>query len=156
MENIPDNLYRQIHEKMPIVCVDTVVCHENKIFLVKRATCPAKGEWWFPGGRLLRNEDLVSASLRITKSETGLIVRSPVFLGHGETIFKADPFNHGMGTHTVNFVFCAFAAALNVMSVTLDENHTAYSVFSPEEVYRSDMHPYVKRFVALSEGVVRK
>ncbi len=141
---------------MPIVCVDTVVSHENKIFLVKRSKEPQIDDWWFPGGRLFRGETLHHAASRITKSETGLYIQPPIYLGFGETIFKTDPFGHDMGTHTVNFVFAARARAFDVLAVTLDDNHSAYSTFTYEEIYTSEVHPYVKRFVALSEGVFRK
>lgn len=141
---------------MPIVCVDIVLSCENKIFLVKRAQEPQKDQWWFPGGRLLRGETLSNAALRITKLETGLPAKNPTHLGFGETMFKTDPFGHNKGTHTVNFVFAAKTSPLNVMAVILDDNHLAYSTFTYEEVYASKVHPYVKRFVALSEGVLRE
>jgi len=141
---------------MPLVCVDIVLSYENKIFLVKRAKKPQEGEWWFPGGRLLRGEELSAAPGRITKTEVGLSVKRSVYLGFGETMFKTDPFGHDQGTHTINFVYGAKAAAFDVMAVTLDDNHSAYSAFTYDEIYTSDMHPYIKRFVALSEGVYRE
>jgi colanic acid biosynthesis protein WcaH len=154
--SIPNELYSKIHAEMPIICVDIVVSHEDKIFLIKRAKAPAKGEWWFPGGRLLRGEGLLHAASRIAKLETNLSIRNPVYLGYGETMFKTDPFGHEKGTHTVNFVFAAHATVLDVMAVTLDDNHLAYSTFTYGEIYTSEVHPYVKRFVALSEGVFRE
>ncbi|MHA2231325.1 MAG: NUDIX domain-containing protein [Candidatus Hodarchaeales archaeon] len=141
---------------MPIVCVDIVIYQGGKIFLVKRSREPQRKNWWFPGGRLLRNESLVDAASRISKSETNLSIRNPVYLGHGETIFKDDPFGHDQGTHTVNFVYGASVSELEVMGAALDDDHYAYSTFTYEEIYQSDMHPYVKRFVALSEGVFRE
>ena len=156
MHEIPSGLYSQFHEKMPIICVDIVVNADDKILLVKRANEPEKGRWWFPGGRLLRGESLRAAAGRITKTEIGVTIMRPEYLGHGETVFETDPFGHNRGTHTVNFVFAARANALALMSVLLDANHIAYSTFTFEEIYGSNMHPYIKKFTALSEGVFRK
>jgi colanic acid biosynthesis protein WcaH len=154
--DIPVKLYSQIHQLIPIVCVDTVVCSDGKIFLVSRANEPEKGQWWFPGGRVLRDEPLKSAAQRIVKGEAGISVNQVRYLGYDETIFDKDPFQHGRGTHTVNFVFTARAPELALFHVMLDDNHTAYSTFSFEEIYTSNMHPYVKKFTALAEGVFRR
>lgn len=151
--SIPAELYGKIHLNMPILCVDTVVSSDGKIFLVRRANEPEKGKWWFPGGRVVRGESLIGASKRITRGEAGISVGKPQYLGHDETIFDADPFGHGQGTHTVNFVYAAHVAELALFNVILDNNHTAYKTFKFQEIYESDMHPYVKKFTAAAEGV---
>lgn len=154
--DIPSELYSRIHQLMPIVCVDTVVFSDGKIFLVSRADEPEKGQWWFPGGRIIRDERLSAASQRITKGETGIDINRIQYLGYDETAFSTDPFGHGCGTHTVNFVFSARAAELALFNIILDDNHVTYSTFSFEEIYQSNMHPYIKKFTALAEGVFRR
>ena len=156
MNNIPDELYAKIHESMPIICVDCVVACDNKILLVKRKREPMKGSWWFPGGRLLRDEKLQLAVHRIVKGETHLSISKPVLLGFDETEFDMDPFNHGCGTHTVNFVYASNASEMEMMRIVLDDDHVAHSMFTFEEIYTSGMHPYVKKFTALAEGVLRR
>jgi len=153
MHNIPTTLYSEIHEIMPIICVDCVISVDNKILLVKRKCEPMSGAWWFPGGRLTKNERLNTAMSRIVKSETGLDLSRPVMLGHDETKFEADPFGHGAGTHTVNFVYASRVSEMAMMRMALDSNHIECSTFSFEEIYQSDMHSYIKKFTALSEGV---
>lgn len=154
--NIPSELYVQIHENMPIICVDCVVSCSDKILLVKRKTEPMKGSWWFPGGRLARNEKLDAAVRRIVNNETSLSVCRQTLIGFDETEFETDPFGHGNGTHTVNFVYASQISEMEMMRIALDENHIAHSLFTYEEIYASNMHPYVKRFTALAEGVLRK
>jgi colanic acid biosynthesis protein WcaH len=157
METIPTADWVKIHRTMPIICVDCVISVEDKILLVKRKREPMKGSWWFPGGRLLRGERLSQAVSRIVKGEINInLSGKPVLLGHDETEFEADPFGHGEGTHTVNFVYASKATMLSIMRVVLDENHIAHSTFTFEEIYGSNMHPYVKRFTALAEGVFRQ
>lgn len=156
MAEIASSLYSQIHQLMPIVCVDCVVSVDNKILLVKRKCDPMKGSWWFPGGRLYRDESLDSAAVRIVKGETGIDLVRPILIGHDSTKFETDPFGHGKGTHTVNFVYASKTSEIAMMRVVLDENHIAHSAFTYEDIYQSDMHPYIKRFTALTEGILRK
>lgn len=156
MTEIPEKEFIMIHQTMPIVCVDCIVSFEGKILLIKRKCEPMKGAWWFPGGRVHRGEKLEKAARRIVEGETGInIAGKLVYLGHGETQFDTDPFGHGLGTHTINFVYVATVSALSVMRIVLDSNHIAHSEFTFEQIYASDMHPYIKRFVALAEGVLR-
>ena len=152
--NIPTEIYSEIHQRMPIVCVDCVVVYEGKVLLIKRKREPMKDQWWFPGGRLLKDERISDAVSRIVKAETSVSICKPISLGFDETIFKADPFGHNEGTHTVNFVFAANISHLSMMRVVLDENHLDHGTFSFDEIYKSNMHPYVKRFSAITEGVM--
>ena len=65
MQNKINNIkYKKILEYIPICCVDVVICHFNKILFVKRNTEPAKNEWWFPGGRVYKNEMLEETAIR--------------------------------------------------------------------------------------------
>lgn len=103
---IPEPLYRQILDRMPIVCVDVVVLHEGRVLLVKRATEPAKGDWWFPGGRLLKGELLAAAAVRKCREEIGLDVAVVRRLGTWETTFPRAPFPEiTSGVHSVNVCF---------------------------------------------------
>jgi len=69
---IPETIYTQIVHIMPIPCVDLLVEDENgKILLIKRANEPAKGYWWFPGGRIHYLESREQAAKRKLKEECG-------------------------------------------------------------------------------------
>lgn len=58
---------------MPIPCVDLLVEDENgRILMIKRANEPAKGQWWFPGGRVHFLETREQAAKRKLKEECGL------------------------------------------------------------------------------------
>jgi colanic acid biosynthesis protein WcaH len=148
---IPDDLYAEIHEHMPILCVDVVVGYNNKILLIKRTREPALGQWWLPGGRVVKGEDIKQAAIRLVKDETGILIKYPILLGYDQTKFDADPFGHGKGTHTVNFVFCAKAPEMSMLSVALDNNHSDHGFFDYETIYSGQMHPYVRKFTILAE-----
>ena len=54
---IENELYDKIREVLPTVCVDLLVTNEQKQYLLaKRIEKPAKGSWWFPGGRIHKGE----------------------------------------------------------------------------------------------------
>ncbi len=73
--HIPEDIYAQIVHLMPIPCVDLLVEDlEGRILLIKRANDPAKGQWWFPGGRVHYLETRMQAAERKLKEECGLEV----------------------------------------------------------------------------------
>ena len=69
---IPEPLWREIVANVPIICVDVVIVRDGKALLVLRGDPPAKGEWWLPGGRVLKNESLKEAAHRKALEEVGL------------------------------------------------------------------------------------
>jgi colanic acid biosynthesis protein WcaH len=93
----------------------------SRILLIKRDLPPAKGEYFFPGGRIMRGESFVGAARRIAKAEVGLDVINLQQIGTGNLFFKEDPFDHGKGTHTVSFVYkCVIPEN---QTPKLDSNH---------------------------------
>eukprot|EP00428_Durinskia_dybowskii_P067113 CAMPEP_0170373462 /NCGR_PEP_ID=MMETSP0117_2-20130122/10082_1 /TAXON_ID=400756 /ORGANISM="Durinskia baltica, Strain CSIRO CS-38" /LENGTH=255 /DNA_ID=CAMNT_0010628355 /DNA_START=76 /DNA_END=843 /DNA_ORIENTATION=+ len=69
---LPFELYKQVVESLPIVCVD-VICRRNdgKILLFYRRDKPAASIWWWPGGRMFRGETFYDAAIRKARDETG-------------------------------------------------------------------------------------
>lgn len=133
--------YRKIQKVLPIACVDIVVKNSKKEFLLlKRKSRPAKGDWWFPGGRIQKGETLERAALRKIKEETGLRVAFKKILGADETIFKKGIF--GRSVHTVNIVFLAEMARQS--KLVIDQQSIDYKWFNK---IHSAWHPYVKKFL---------
>lgn len=121
---IPDELYNQILEHMPIICVDGVVVKDGEILLLLRDSEPEKNKWWFPGGRLLKNEDLHTAVIRKVKEETDLECTVNSFLDVTQTTFSTGINN--IPTHTINLCFILHA---NVKNCKLDDEHKGYGWF---------------------------
>ncbi len=140
MTLIPKKTYEKIHKLLPIACVDVVIIHNNAILLGKRKNRPAKGEWWFPGGRVLKGETLKNAVIRKTKEETGLDVKIVKELGFAETIFADGPF--GSPTHTINSVF--LVNINGTKNIKADSQNSEFKYFTSS---KSSFHPYVKRFM---------
>ena len=74
-EQVPEKLYEQILENMPVFCVDMILFHKKKVLLVKRREEPEKGSWWLVGGRVYKNESVTDAVKRYVLKEIGLNVR---------------------------------------------------------------------------------
>ncbi len=69
---ITEELYRQFCRSMPLACVDLIVVDtDRRVLLLLRKNDPARGHWWFPGGRVLYLETRQQAALRKLR-DTGL------------------------------------------------------------------------------------
>jgi colanic acid biosynthesis protein WcaH len=135
------NLYRKFHQYLPILCVDIILkTVDGKFLMVKRKKEPAKGKWWFVGGRVFKNESLEQAIRRKVKEEIGLTSRNvEKIIGGYEIMFKEDPFSHGNGTH--NNVTCFLSEIENIDNIKLDNLHYQYKLFTN---YRIEWHHYLK------------
>ena len=85
---IPDPEYKLIINNIPVLCVDLLIIHDGKCLLLKRNNEPAKGEFWFAGGRVRKFETIENAALRISKTETNLDCEYKKIISVEETIFS--------------------------------------------------------------------
>ena len=155
MKGIPTDLYTDIHQHMPIICVDIVIYYNESILLIKRSVEPAKDEWWFPGGRLLKLERLRNAPERIVKKETNLEITQLSYIGFDETVFDTDPFGHGEKTHTINHVYSARIREKGMLKLALDQDHSACRWMPLKHIYTGNYHDYIKKFVGISERDIK-
>ncbi|SER50895.1 NUDIX domain-containing protein [Lentzea albida] len=105
---VPEELYREILERMPVVCVDTLVVRAGEALLTRRSQEPQAGSLWLQGGRMRKGEQLAEAAVRTAEQESGLSLTLRGVLGTFSTVFEASA--HGNSpTHTVNVTFLAHA-----------------------------------------------
>lgn len=65
--------FTEVIDRTPLVSIDLVVENEKgEILFGLRTNRPAKDYWFVPGGRILKNEKLDEAFLRLTKNELGV------------------------------------------------------------------------------------
>lgn len=144
MKDFIDNkTYSIIHLLMPIVCVDIIIRMNDKVLLVKRNNEPEKNEYYFPGGRLLKHESLMTAVKRISMNEVGVNLDRIFYVDFAETIFDSDPFNHNNGTHTINFVY---TSKVENQQVLLDNTSKNYILYDGQV----NVTPYIKNMIAKS------
>ena len=128
---IPDLEYQKILEFLPIVCVDLVITHNDKCLLLLRNTEPAKGQYWFPGGRINKMETIIDAAIRKSKEETNLDCQFVKILSVEETIFPKKE-NMKIDLHTINI--CCHLTSDNIENLHIDKYHDNYK-WTAEEVY---------------------
>ena len=138
--HIPDPLYHQILTHIPIACVDIVIVSLGAVLLVKRNDPPAKGEWWLPGGRVLKGEMMRDTARRKALEEVGLEVHVGPIVHTAETIFEDGP--GGIAVHSVNSCFVCYSTGSGLsVGTKINSHHTGYRWIIHT---RGDFHPYVK------------
>jgi len=138
---IPDDLYRDVLRTMPVPCVDLLIQHSGRILMVQRRNEPARGEWWFPGGRIHKGERLLQTAHRQAREEVGARGLCGALVHVEETLFETGRF--GEPVHTVNLCY-AFDALSK--EVTLDADHTEYMWCLPAQLLGDrNLHPYLHR-----------
>lgn len=120
---IPEEEYRAILEKMPILCVDLLIMHKGKCLLLKRDNDPARGQYWFAGGRVRKMESIEKAALRLSREETNLDCEFKKIVSVEETIFNRTG-NMTSDVHTVNI--CCELSARSIESLKINNLHSDY------------------------------
>ena len=95
----------EIVDATPLVSVDLIIESPfQKVLLGKRTNRPAKGFWFVPGGRIVKNETISQALKRISEVEVGqdLSTKAPRLLGAYDHIYEDNFLNvNGINTHYV-------------------------------------------------------
>lgn len=137
---IPADDYRKIQSVLPILCVDCLIVHEQKCLLLRRKGEPAKGQYWFPGGRVFKGETIHDTALRKSREETNLMCDFEQIISVEETIFKQQG-DMPTNIHTVNI--CCKLSTMNTSGLSIDGYHDGYLWVSPEHAQELDLHQAV-------------
>lgn len=146
---IPWTLYRQILETMPIPCVDIAVVANGAVLLVLRGDAPAVGQWWLPGGRVLKGEMMKDTAVRKAREEVGIECHVGPLIHTAETIFPDGP--DGIPVHSINSCFFMYPIQ-SAFQVKLDTHQTSYQWI---EHIPDGLHPYVERCL-IAAGLARE
>ncbi|WP_363465049.1 GDP-mannose mannosyl hydrolase [Halogeometricum borinquense] len=138
---IPPNEWRTIVENVPIVSVDLVVKHDGGILLGMRENEPAKGEWFVPGGTVLKGESLTDAVHRVATEELGVGVTINDRLGTFEHFYETSEVD---GIDSKHYVATAFVVTPDKSKLNPDTQHSRFQMFEPP--YET-VHPYVERYL---------
>ena len=82
------------------------------------------------------------------KKECNLELEKIIELGYARTFCETEPFGHGKGTDTINFMYFAQGKG----KLKLDNLHSSPTIIKPEQYtqkFRKKLHPYVKDFMDL-------
>jgi len=135
--HIEDGLYKNILSCLPIACVDVAIAWDGHILMVIREDKPAQGEWWLPGGRVLKGERMVETARRKAAEEVGLDCFVGPLVHTAETIFQDGPF--GESVHSINSCFMLYPK--KVTTICLDSHHSNYRWIDHID---AGFSPYVK------------
>lgn len=136
---IPDKLYFQILENLPIACIDIAIVAQGAVLLVKRKDAPAKGQWWVPGGRVLKGEMMREAAARKAREEVGIRCQVGPIIHTAETIFPDGPNN--IPVHSINSCFFLYPTQSSFRP-ELDDHHADFKWVN---TIPDGLHPYVER-----------
>ena len=139
--HIPLPLYKKILRVMPNLAVDAVVVHKGKFLLLRRAIPPRMGQWWIPGGRVLKGESPEESARNKIYEETGIPIRLERLLGV-HSIYER---RWGIRIQTCTFVY--LARPRNSPRVITNFNNKEWKWFTSID---QAWHPYVKKFIRLA------
>ncbi len=147
--------YMKAHASLPIACHDVAIVYHGSILLVKRDNFPAKGEWFVVGGRVERGVLMEESLRQKAKAECGLDLVDIQLLGVGRTLFATDPFGHGKGTDTINFLYVARGKGV----LKLDMFHSQPRLLKEEEFcedFKNELSPYVVEILEKAFVVMKR
>ena len=139
MKFIPWTLYKRIIGSVPIACVDIAIVARGAVLLVRRKDAPARGEFWLPGGRVLKGEMMKDAAIRKAQEEVGVDCHVGPIVHTAETIFPDGP--GGISVHSINSCFFMYPITPD-FEPALDDHHEDLKWI--RRIPRG-LHPYVER-----------
>ena len=123
---IPDSLYREIVDNMPICTVDVAFFNRTvtKVLVFRRGAAPLKGEWFTMGGRLQKNETVRDCAVRQAETEAGLKLNPEglFFGGVFDEIHETSRFGGTVTYHCVDVCWWCFLD--DDAEIRLDPQHT--------------------------------
>ncbi len=138
--------FKQVVSLTPLISIDLIIRNsEGKVLLGKRNNRPAKGYWFVPGGRILKDESVDCAFTRLLRLELGVDANNVKarFLGVYQHFYDDNFSDNLFSTH---YVVLSYEMKLdNLIAQLPADQHNEYCWFSEEElVHNNDVHKHTK------------
>lgn len=158
---LDSDTFKTIIDKTPLISIDLVVRDvTGRVLLGQRLNRPAKGFWFVPGGRILKDESLANAFKRLTFEELGieLEIENAKYLGlyehfYEDSIYTDEEKSIAVTTH---YVVNGFEVSLPVTQSKGQmpcSQHDDYHWFSIEELMASkEVHQHSKWYFESTKG----
>lgn len=151
------SIFSTVIASTPLVSIDLVITNaQGQALLGERLNRPARGFWFVPGGRILKNECLANAFERLTREELGqsFSIEQARLLGPFDHFYVDNVFTdetqrlpgENVGTH---YVALAYALVLDVELECLPVaiQHERYRWFDMDKLKIDAMvHKHTKRY----------
>ncbi|MGF6769087.1 colanic acid biosynthesis protein WcaH [Paraburkholderia sp. GAS199] len=134
----------------PLVAIDLIVSDtQGRVLIGHRRNRPARGTWFVPGGRILKDETLDAAFARIADAELGIgrLERSAarfegVFEHHYSDNFADEP---DVSTH---YIVLAYSLPISGSAPVgrLDQHSDYLWLAPPDLLARDDVHDNTKAY----------
>lgn len=143
---LSNKLFSTVVEHTPLISIDLIIRNsQDEILLGLRNNRPAKGFWFVPGGRILKNETFKQSFSRLVKEELSIEIESSdaTFLGPFEHHYKDNFSGDDFSTH---YVVLAYELRIECDLASLPgKQHADYQWFSVTELLESDrVHKHTK------------
>ncbi|WP_251328451.1 GDP-mannose mannosyl hydrolase [Haloplanus pelagicus] len=138
---IPEDAWRTVVRNVPIVSVDLIVRHDGGVVLGKRENRPGRGEWFVPGGRVLKDEAIDDAIDRVAREELGVAVDVEERLGVYEHFWERSEFDD---VPTKHYLVVGVVVRPRSDAFVADDQHAELRIF---EAPFPDLHPYVEAYL---------
>ncbi|EJG0972888.1 GDP-mannose mannosyl hydrolase [Vibrio parahaemolyticus] len=142
------NIFKTVVASTPLISIDLVVkSSEGKVLLGSRKNRPAKGFWFVPGGRILKDEKLDVAFQRLTRSELGeaFALSKADFIGVYEHLYEDNFSGEPFSTHCIVLGYeLIWKGELSDLPL---EQHSRYQWWDVNELLTSkDVHCNTKAY----------
>ena len=133
----------------PLVSIDLIVKdRDGKVLLGERLNRPAKGFWFVPGGRILKNEAMADAFKRLTRDELGteFQIEKAKLIGPFDHFYVDNVFDESFSTHYVAIGY-ELQLTEDLRALPADIQHRDYQWLSIDQLKESDdVHENTKKY----------
>ncbi len=140
--------FSQIVKFTPLISIDLVIVNQaGKVLLGQRNNRPARGFWFVPGGRILKDETLSVAFNRLTVAEIGLskTLHEAEFLGVYEHFYEDNFSNENFTTHYVVLGY-KLKIEFDLNQLPLKQHNQYCLLYESELLQNKDVHQNTKAY----------
>lgn len=144
---LSDEIFTVVIDSAPLVSIELVVKNAHGMVLLgERKNRPAKGYWFVPGGRILKNESLADAFKRLTNAELGeaYSIEQAKLQGPYDHFYEDSVFGDGPSTH---YVAIAYQLKVGELRSLPTDQHSDYRWFSVDQLLKDErVHDHTKAY----------
>ena len=141
--------FQAVIASTPLISIDLVIKNTQSEYLLGyRTNKPAKGFWFVPGGRILKDESLAKAFKRLTSEELGREYRidQARFIGPFDHFYQDNVFGDEFSTHYVAIGY-ELQLSEGLSHLPADIQHQNYQWLGIDAVEASDLvHENTKKY----------
>ena len=136
-------------EHAPLVSIDLILTDlAGRVLLGRRRNRPAQGSWFVPGGRVLKDERLDAAFLRLTAGEIGRAVprAEAEVQGVYEHLYEDGFAGERVSTHYLVLAYRLPPGEIDLAALPPDQHGDYRLAFREELLADPSVHPYTRAY----------